>query len=71
MSSGLQRVKPSDSANSSRVEKLSKATPVCGDITPIGTKLDPHCLSMNPSVCNTQAEITLVKQWIDAGAKND
>jgi predicted CxxxxCH...CXXCH cytochrome family protein len=71
MSSGIQRVKPSDSANSLLVEKLSKATPVCGDIMPIGTKLDPACLSMNPSVCNTQAEVTLVKQWIDAGAKND
>lgn len=69
--SGLTRVKPSDSANSLLVEKLSKATPACGDMMPIGAKLDPDCLSMNPSVCNTQAEITLVKQWIDAGAKND
>jgi hypothetical protein len=71
MSSGLMRVKASDSASSLLVEKLSKATPACGDIMPIGTKLDPDCLSMNPSVCNTQTEITLVKQWIDAGAKND
>lgn len=69
--SGLMRVKPSDSANSLLVEKLSKATPACGDMMPIGAKLEPDCLSMNPSVCNTQAEISLVKQWIDAGAKND
>ena len=38
---------------------------------PIGAKIDPICVSMVSAVCNTQAEIQLVRDWIAAGAMND
>jgi hypothetical protein len=38
---------------------------------PIGTKLEPNCVSMNTSVCNTMEDLKLVQEWIMSGAKND
>ncbi|MET0391430.1 MAG: hypothetical protein ABW321_35980 [Polyangiales bacterium] len=70
-SSAAVRVKPMDPAGSLLIDKLSHLMPGCGEIMPIGAKLEPSCLSDNPSVCNTMAEIALVTAWIEAGAKND
>jgi hypothetical protein len=38
---------------------------------PIGTRLEPECLDPSPAVCNTAAEIELVRAWIAAGALDD
>ena len=69
--SGKQRVKPGDPAASLLLEKLEQSKPSCGDPMPIGTKVEPGCVSMSQPVCNTQAELTLIRQWIAAGARND
>ena len=70
-SSGKQRIKPGDPAGSLLLEKMEQTKPSCGDPMPIGTKVEPSCVSMSLPVCNTQAELTLIKQWIMAGAKDD
>jgi hypothetical protein len=69
--SGKERVKAGDPAASLLVEKLEQTKPSCGDPMPIGTKLEPNCVSSSQPVCNTQAELSLIKQWIGAGAMND
>jgi hypothetical protein len=70
-SSGKQRVKPADPDASLLLDKISHTQPACGELMPIGAKLAPNCVSMSVTVCNTEAEITLVRDWIAAGAKND
>jgi hypothetical protein len=70
-SSGKLRVKPSEPAASVLLDKLSHATPSCGEIMPIGAKLAPNCVSMAPTVCTTEAEISLVRDWITAGAQDN
>jgi hypothetical protein len=69
--SGKERVKAGDPAASLLIEKLEQTKPSCGDPMPIGTKVEPNCVSMSQPVCNTQAELSLIKQWIAAGAKDD
>jgi hypothetical protein len=69
--SGKLRVKPGDPDQSLLMDKIGSETPSCGDAMPIGTRFEPNCLSMMPEVCNTQAEIALVRDWIAAGANND
>jgi hypothetical protein len=70
--SGKMRVVPGDPDASLMLEKISPPMPSCGDSMPLGTKFDPNCIIPDdPSVCTTQAEITLVRDWIAAGAMND
>jgi hypothetical protein len=69
--SGAMRVKPSDPNASLLMDKISHSMPGCGDMMPIGAKLAPNCLSTVPSVCTTEQELTLVKEWILAGARDD
>ena len=69
--SGKVRVVAGDPDNSLMLDKLSHAPPSCGDTMPLGAKLDPGCVSLEPSVCNTAAEIQLVHDWIANGALND
>jgi hypothetical protein len=68
---GGLRVKPSDPNASLLLGKMSHPMPSCGDMMPIGAKLAPNCLSTVPSVCTTEQELTLVKEWILAGARDD
>jgi hypothetical protein len=68
---GMLRVKPGDPTQSLLLDKISHAMPACGDPMPIGARLAPDCLSMQPTVCNTEFEIALVRDWIAAGANND
>ncbi|HKP56281.1 MAG TPA: hypothetical protein VJV78_06165 [Polyangiales bacterium] len=68
---GGMRVKPSDPNASLLLDKMSHPMPSCGDMMPIGAKLAPNCLSTTPSVCTTEQELTLVKEWILAGARDD
>ena len=70
-SSGKMRVKAGDPAASLLLEKISAEKPSCGDAMPIGAKLEPNCVSMNTSVCNTMEDLKLVRDWIMSGAKND
>jgi hypothetical protein len=70
-SSGKMRVKAGDPAESLLLDKMSAVKPACGDAMPIGTKLEPNCVSMNTSVCNTLEDLKLVREWIMSGAKND
>ncbi len=65
------RVKPMDADASLLLDKMSHAMPSCGDIMPIGAKLAPNCLSTTPSVCTTERELGLVRDWILAGARDD
>jgi hypothetical protein len=69
--SGKVRVKAGEPDASLLLEKMSMEKPSCGDAMPIGTKLEPSCVSMNTSVCNTIEDLKLVREWIAAGAKND
>jgi hypothetical protein len=69
--SGKMRVVPMDPDNSLLLDKISHDPPSCGDFMPIGAKLDPNCNSTVVTVCNTQAEIQLVRDWIAQGAMND
>ena len=68
---GGLRVKPSDPNASLLLAKMSHSMPSCGDMMPIGAKLAPNCLTTSPSVCTTEQELTLVKEWILAGARDD
>jgi len=70
-SSGKLRVTPSDPGASVLLDKLSHTTPSCGDMMPIGAKLAPACVSTAPTVCTTEVEISLVKDWIMAGAQDN
>jgi hypothetical protein len=70
-SSGKMRVKPMDPEASLLVEKMAMEKPSCGDPMPIGTKLEPNCVSMNTSVCNYMSDLKLVRDWIMAGALDD
>jgi len=70
-SSGKLRVKASDPDASLILDKMAHEAPSCGDPMPIGTKLEPNCVSMNTSVCNTKADLQLMRDWIAAGALND
>lgn len=65
---GQLRVSPGQPDASLLLDKLSHVTPSCGDPMPIGTRLEPDCLDPSPAVCNTAAEIELVRAWIAAGA---
>jgi hypothetical protein len=65
------RVVPRDPDNSLLLEKISHDPPACGDFMPIGAKLAPNCNSMVSTVCNTQAEIQLVRDWIAQGAMDN
>jgi hypothetical protein len=69
--SGLTRVVPGDPMHSLLFDKVSSSMPPCGDPMPIGTKFPPNCLANTPEVCNIDAEISLVRDWIAAGALND
>jgi hypothetical protein len=68
---GGTRVKPGMPDASLLLDKISHTTPSCGEIMPIGGKLAPNCVSMMPTVCTTEAELALVRDWILAGAKDD
>ncbi|HKU38008.1 MAG TPA: hypothetical protein VJR89_07675, partial [Polyangiales bacterium] len=68
---GMLRVKASDPNASLLLDKMSHPMPSCGDMMPIGAKLAPNCLSTVQSVCTTEQELGLVKEWILAGARND
>jgi hypothetical protein len=57
MTSQIVRVKPGDPANSLLMQKLD-GTQTCGTVMPPGGKLLPD-------------ELTLVRDWIMAGAKDD
>jgi hypothetical protein len=69
--SGMTRVQPNAPDSSLLLLKMSNAMAPCGDTMPPGVKFEPNCLSMDPSVCTTQAELQLVRDWIAAGAMND
>lgn len=69
--SGKMRVVPGDPDNSLLFEKMSHDPPSCGDLMPIGAKIEPNCISTVSSVCNTQAELQLVHDWIAMGAMNN
>jgi hypothetical protein len=69
--SGKTRVQPSNPDASLLLEKMSSAMPSCGDTMPLGVRFEPDCLSPDASVCTTQAELQLVRDWIAAGALND
>jgi hypothetical protein len=69
--SPLPRVQPGDPEGSLLLEKMSKPMPACGDPMPLGGRIEPDCLSSDPSVCNTQAELALVREWIARGAPAD
>jgi hypothetical protein len=69
--SGMLRVKPADPDASLLLEKLSKKKPSCGDAMPIGTWLEPECVTSNTSMCNSLADLQLVRDWIAAGAQDD
>ena len=69
--SGKIRVKASDPMQSLLLQKMAGPTAPCGDLMPVGVKYEPNCISKDPSVCTTQAELQLVRDWIMAGAKND
>jgi hypothetical protein len=69
--SGKMRVVPFDPDNSLLLDKISHEQPSCGDLMPLGAKIEPNCVSNVKAVCNTQAEIQLVHDWIAAGAMND
>jgi hypothetical protein len=67
--SGKMRVVAGNPEASLLFEKISSnPMPSCGDRMPIGARLEPDCLTPDPSVCTTQAEIQLVRDWIMAGA---
>jgi hypothetical protein len=68
---GGVRVKPGMPDMSLLLDKLSHTTPSCGEIMPVGVKLAPNCVSTMPTVCTTEAELALVRDWIAAGAKDD
>ncbi len=68
---GGVRVKPGMPDASLLLDKISHGTPSCGEVMPIGGKLAPNCVSMLPTVCTTDAELALVRDWILAGAKDD
>jgi hypothetical protein len=65
---GKMRVVASDAAASLLLDKISNPMPACGEAMPLGVKFEPNCLVMDPSVCTTQVEIQLVRDWITAGA---
>jgi hypothetical protein len=65
------RVKPSEPNASLLLEKLAPKQPSCGDVMPVGAWLEPNCTLMNTSVCNTTADLKLVRDWIAAGAQDD
>jgi hypothetical protein len=67
-SSGSLRVKPGDPSASLLLDKLSHVKPACGESMPIGAKLAPDCVSPSPAICTTEAEISLVRDWISMGA---
>jgi hypothetical protein len=69
--SGKLRVEPFEPERSLLLEKLSNPKPSCGDAMPVGTWFEPSCPSANPSVCNTMADLDLVRAWIAAGAHDD
>jgi hypothetical protein len=66
--SGKLRVVAGDAAASLLLDKISNPMPACGNVMPLGTKFEPNCLTPDPSVCTTQVEIQLVRDWITAGA---
>jgi hypothetical protein len=68
---GGVRVKPGMPDVSLLLDKISHTTPTCGEIMPVGVKLAPNCVSTMPTVCTTEAELNLVRDWILAGAKDD
>jgi hypothetical protein len=68
---GGVRVKPGMPDMSLLLDKISHTTPSCGEIMPVGVKLAPNCVSSMPTVCTTEAELNLVRDWILAGAKDD
>jgi hypothetical protein len=68
---GGTRVKPGMPDMSLLLDKISHTTPSCGEIMPVGVKLAPNCISTMPTVCTTEAELALVRDWIMAGAKDD
>jgi hypothetical protein len=68
---GGTRVVPGKPDASLLLDKLSHSTPSCGETMPVGAKLVPNCVSTSPTVCTTEAEIGLVRDWILAGAKDD
>lgn len=65
---GQLRVSPGQPDASLLLLKMSSMTPACGDMMPIGARLDTACLSPSPAVCNTTPELDLVRAWIAAGA---
>jgi hypothetical protein len=69
--SGRTRVVAGDAAGSLLLDKISNPMPACGEVMPLGTKFEPNCLVPDPSVCTTQAEVQLVRDWITAGALDD
>jgi hypothetical protein len=69
--SGMLRVEPSAPEASLLLEKLEKKQPSCGDAMPVGTWFEPECVSNNTSMCNSLADLKLVRDWIAAGAKDD
>ena len=69
--SGKVRVKAGDPLQSLLLQKMAGPTAPCGELMPIGTKFEPNCIAMEASVCTTQRELQLVRDWITAGAKND
>jgi hypothetical protein len=71
MASGKMRVQPFMPDASLLLEKMSQPMPSCGEMMPIGAKLAPDCIVDDPSACNTEAELQLVRDWIAAGALDD
>jgi predicted CxxxxCH...CXXCH cytochrome family protein len=69
--SPLLRVQAGDPERSLLLHKMSSETPSCGDPMPIGVRFAPDCISDEPSVCTTQDELQLVRDWIAAGALDD
>jgi hypothetical protein len=68
MAGGMLRVKPGEPSASLLFDKLAHTAPSCGELMPIGAKLAPNCSSPTATVCTTEAELALVKDWITAGA---
>jgi hypothetical protein len=68
---GGRRVTPGAPDASLLLDKLSHTQPSCGEMMPVGAKLAPNCLTNTPSVCTTEVELGLVRDWILAGAKDD
>ena len=69
--SGQLRVSPGQPDASLLLTKMNTPAPSCGDVMPIGARLEPDCLDPSPAVCTTAAELDLVRAWIAAGALED